>query len=278
MPLLAGSPAFELWRAQSEPVTYGQEAGFRIAQAGPLTFALSERPDDADLAQLTRGAYEGLFAALAGQHPYRLHNYVPAILRHEGQTERYRLFNAGRDRAFQARALPVQAAPAACALGAGDGAPLLVYGLAGSEPGLPLENPQQVSAYRYPSDYGPRSPIFARATLGRGPAAGWLFLSGTSAIRGHRTLHAGDVSRQLGLAIDNVAILLEEAREAGARPLADRMRLRIYLKHAEDLGAAQAIVADRLPEVPPPHYLAAEICRPDLLVELEGYCPAGEPA
>jgi chorismate lyase/3-hydroxybenzoate synthase len=39
---------------------------------------------------------------------------------------------------------------------------LQVYGLAARHPGTPVENPRQVSAWRYPRQYGPTAPTFAR--------------------------------------------------------------------------------------------------------------------
>ena len=51
--------------------------------------------------------------------------------------------------------------------------------------GTPVENPRQVSAYRYPREYGPQSPTFARALLPPSPRVP-LLLSGTASIDGKR--------------------------------------------------------------------------------------------
>src|SRR3546814_12468443 len=56
--------------------------------------------------------------------------------------------------------------PAATAIGRCDDARVVqVYWLAARTPGMPVENPRQVSAYRYPRQYGPQQPSFARAML-----------------------------------------------------------------------------------------------------------------
>jgi chorismate lyase/3-hydroxybenzoate synthase len=270
MPVLHGRPTLEIWRTD-EPVAYACEHGLATARSPSLLFALASDAADDQLQQRTEALYMRLFAAVAGRHLQRLHNYVPAILASQNGEERYRLFNAGRHAAFAGAAWPVQTAPAACGLGAPAGERLLVYGIAADRPGLPIENPAQISAYHYPERYGPKSPIFSRAMLGSGAARDLCFLSGTAAIRGHETLHPGDVEAQLQLAIENIRILLAQAATHGHNAREETLRLRVYLKRPEDLSKVQARMRDLLPEAPSAQDLQAEICRPDLLVEIEGY-------
>ena len=88
---------------------------------------------------------------------------------------------------------------------------LQVYWLAARVAGTPLENPRQVAAYRYPRQYGPQSPTFARAML---PPAGSdmpLLLSGTASVVGHETRHPGDVLAQLDETFANLDSLLDIA-------------------------------------------------------------------
>ena len=100
--------------------------------------------------------------------------------------------------------------PAATAVGRQDHSGVLqVYWLAGTEPGRPLENPRQVSAFNYPRQYGPAPPRFSRAML----VTGGLLISGTGSILGHASHHAHDLSAQLDEILRNLASL----RQAGRR-------------------------------------------------------------
>ena len=95
-------------------------------------------------------------------HLLRSWNYLDAITEGEGDAERYRRFCVGR--AAGLGEVQIGTLPAATAIGRCDGVRTLqVYWLAARRPGTPVENPRQVSAYRYPRQYGPQSPSFARA-------------------------------------------------------------------------------------------------------------------
>ena len=136
-----------------------------------------------------------------------------------------------------------------------------------------IENPRQVSAYRYPRRYGPRSPSFARATAVAGPdGSTLLMISGTASVVGHRTLHEGDVDAQLEEVIRNLETLLSESASQLGRPglaeFDEASLLRVYLRHAEDWPAIERRLRQRWPGV---HLagLRGDVCRADLLVEIE---------
>ncbi len=225
-------------------------------------------------------AYRDIFELLANgpcAHPLRIWNYMSRINDEVLGTERYRQFNAGRQHAFvDARRSAFEGAPAACALGLREG-PLQVGVLAGRAAPLAIENPRQVSAYRYPAEYGVRSPSFSRAALAEiGGARLVLFISGTASIVGHTTLHLGDVSRQTQESLLNIATLRAVATERSGKGFAaDALTYTLYLRHASDLpvvrevferevGAASAAAREAV-------YLQADICRADLLVEIEAH-------
>jgi chorismate lyase / 3-hydroxybenzoate synthase len=232
------------------------------------------------LEQAAYRIYADLFAALAGHtspHLLRLWNYVPGINDHGDGLERYRHFNIGRQRAFiDAGRSAFEGSPAACALGT-PGGPLKVFFLAGPKAPLAIENPRQISAYRYPDQYGPRSPTFSRAALadvGGGRQA--LFVSGTASIRGHATVHVGDVRRQTEETLINIAAVLEAAhRQAHVSLPAEALTCTVYLRHRHDLATVLDVMAQQLG----PHshavrtvvVLLADICRAELLVEIEAH-------
>ena len=272
---LAHAP-FEVWHAAG-PVARGRDGDIAWASDGQLTFGAMEleEPENGDISVAAEHAYRRLTGFLAGSatpHLLRTWNYLDAITVGDADMERYRRFCVGR-----ARGLgdfdPLQL-PAATAIGRCDDARVLqVYWLAACAPGTPVENPRQVSAYRYPRQYGPQPPSFARAML---PPAGSempLMLSGTAAIVGHATRHVGELLKQLEETLLNFDALLEAARRH-APQLPPRFgpgtRLKVYVRERGDLPLVQRILREHLGEEVPLLLLHAAICRRELAVEIDG--------
>lgn len=270
----------EVWRAagacqagRSGPIAYRTDGRVLF---GALTL------DEADfspsraasaLQRATESAYRHIFALLDREglpHLWRVWNYLADINGESDGLERYRQFNIGREDGFLAAGrLAAGNAPAACALGTTDG-PLAIAFLAGRDAAELLENPRQVSAYRYPADYGPRSPTFSRAALGRLGDQEWLFVSGTASIVGHRTVHAGDAGGQTRESLANITALLAEAncRTRGQPYRLDDLTYRVYVRNGDEYQTVRKVfteVAGNANAV----FLKADICRADLLVEIE---------
>ena len=253
---------------------------------------LDEACFEGGLQAASRKAYADLFAVLAASpspHLLRLWNHFADMNVETGGIERYRLFNAGRQQAFtDAGHSAFVGAPAACALGTSSG-PLQVYFLAGPQPPLAIENPRQVSAYDYPARYGARSPTFSRAALAAvGGARQALFISGTASIVGHETLHLGDVRRQTEESLANITAVLDAAAvhdttapRAAARWSLQALTCTVYIRHAADFAAVrevfERVVGAHSAAAREAVYLRADICRADLLVEIEahGFMPNG---
>jgi enamine deaminase RidA (YjgF/YER057c/UK114 family) len=140
---------------------------------------------------------------------------------------------------------------------------------------LPLENPQQTPAYTYDPAHSPQSPKFSRAValvLGNYVTT-WV--SGTASIVDSESRHLGDPAKQTAQTIDNIERLIAASnfeahglKGAGAR-LHDLAKIRVYVKRAEDLAKCRAVCERRFGPVPA-IYAVADICRPELLVEIEG--------
>lgn len=241
---------------------------------------LEQSPDAADFDALCERAYRDVFATLAHTgyaRLLRLWNYLPRVNADEGGLERYRRFNAGRQRAFLSSGQRAFAgAPAACALGT-RGGPLCVHFLASHTAPLAVENPRQVSAYDYPGVYGPSSPSFSRAVLtGAGEGRVALLISGTSSIVGHRSVHAGDPVAQTHETLDNLRAVVQTAQgHTSARFDLAAMPCTVYLRHAAHLepirAALQAGVGAGAFAARTALFLEADICRSDLLVEIEAH-------
>lgn len=203
-------------------------------------------------------------------HLVRVWNYLADINGEERGLERYRGFCVGRFQAFAEQGVADADFPAACALGHAGGA-LVVYLLAARTAPRHFENPQQVSAYRYPSSYGPRSPSFARATLLT--QAGFrkqLFVSGTASVVGYRTCHVGDIDGQLRVTFENLERLLTHVQQQAQLESALLPEvLKVYVRHREQAARIRRAVEQQFGEVPAV-YVQADICREDLLVEIDG--------
>ncbi len=273
IPVLGRQQAsFEIWTS-SAPVTDRGRKNIAARADGTVLFG-SMRLTQAGitLENLTRQAYREIFAFVDDEgYPnlLRVWNYLPRINEPEDGLERYRCFNVGRHEAYlsSGRSINEESVPAASVLGCGG--EMAVYFIAAKTAGKPVENPRQLSAYRYPEQHGPRSPIFARAMLWGAGSQRCLMISGTASIVGHETMHRGDVSQQ-GMEITrNIRTLLQQA---GIQDMGKgRLALKVYVRHAENLAQAQALVEQEFGGDLQAVFLLSDICRTDLLLEIEGY-------
>jgi len=267
-PDCAGAPvaiAYGHRRHDALHVPVPQLGGSALVEVWPLpdgvTFGAMSIEEDLPIETIARETYARILReARESGHPYllRIWNYVGGINAHDEGGERYQLFCAGRHDAF------VEAGyhhdvdlPAASAVGvAGRG--LVTHYLAARAPGVQVENPRQVAAYDYPASYGPKSPSFSRATVWNGT----VFVSGTSSVVGHLTVHAGDVAKQLEETLRNIEAVLART----GRSLANVTSAKTYIRRAADYDAIarglEGVFAANL-------YLEADICRADLLLEIE---------
>lgn len=237
----------------------------------------ADEHDAAGLAAATERLYRELLAQTRVRgypHLVRVWNYFADINGEEQGLERYRQFCLGRFDAFAAADIAESQFPSACALGH-RGGDLLIYALASKTAPHHFENPRQASAYHYPAEYGPRSPSFARASLlslpGQAPK---LFVSGTASVVGFVTLHPYQLHEQITVTLENLDLLLahvaqQYASEAGDLPALEAEVLKVYVRNADDLGAIQQRIEQAYPQVPVV-YVAADICRADLLLEIDG--------
>ncbi len=139
---------------------------------------------------------------------------------------------------------------------------------------VPLENPFQTSACDYAAMYSPKSPKFARAmALAVGQFA-TIFVSGTASITDSESRHLEDAAAQTHQTLDNIEALISERNFEGhgtpglGASLRDLALVRVYVKRQEDYEETRAACEARLGELPI-IYAIADVCRPELLVEIE---------
>lgn len=274
---LGAPPTAEIWLG-AHSVQTSAAAGIYHADDGEVLFLQSRLEESAPeaLQAHTVALYQRLLAtahALGYPHLLRIWNYFPNINQECAGLERYRAFCAGRHQALMAELRTFEASlPAASALGT-HGSGLQVYALAARHPGVQIENPRQMSAFHYPPQYGRRSPSFSRAVL-----KNWseqqlhLYISGTASIVGHTSLHQ-DLLSQLDETLSNLEILLAETSRRTAAGFAMTL-LKIYLRSALDPAPVRERIARKFGENLPLLFLHADICRRELLIEIEGLATA----
>ena len=223
------------------------------------------------------GAYDAMGHALRSirRRPIRWWNYLPDPGEMLTDTlDRYMVFNAGRREGFgrSSRGGPIQQiAATASAVGVATD-DLVIHCLSSSTGGVAVENPRQIPAWQYSARYGPVPPTFSRATTAEIDGRRLLILGGTASVVGEDSMHIGDVQAQLEETFCNLGTLVSTARrnpEASTQTLARMTDLRVYLTPNQSATAVHAAVQARCPRARI-ELATAVLCRPELLVEIEG--------
>ena len=267
---VVGEPLLEVWRGNGR-VDAGRDGDIRWSSDGEHGFFAIEiaEPDADDIVAAAERAYAELIPfvhASATPHVLRLWNYFDAINLGVGDAERYRRFCVGRARGMAG--VWQDRYPAATAIGRRDGTRVLqVYALASRSAGLPVENPRQVNAWRYPREYGPSPPTFARGMV---DDDGTLLISGTAAVVGAASCHDKDVVAQLDETLTNIASLIGSATGERATGPGRGSLLKVYVRNADDAPRVAARLRARAGDVDGVLLLVGDICRRELLVEIDG--------
>jgi enamine deaminase RidA (YjgF/YER057c/UK114 family) len=217
-------------------------------------------------------------------------NFVEDITGRSGPGSRprqnYQIFNDIRANAY-GRANLAAGFPAATGIGTAAGGFVLEFiaaAGAAAERSVPVSNPRQTDAHRYsskvlvgaaaPGGSRRRTPKFERARIVVAAGAATCYVSGTAAIVGEAVAGRDDIAAQTRTTVLNIARLVGPAnlRRAGvaAVGLAPRFSVvRTYVKRAADIPTVTPIVRAAFPGVPA-LFVEADVCREDLLVEIEG--------
>lgn len=254
--------AVDLLRGADEPVAEQFHAAMASARAG-----LPAGLDDTELASTL----------------IRTWIYVGDINGRTGPIENYQAVNHARRTVFAELALPRPGSglPYPASTGIGTAARLLTLGLltcrdrGGGIRAVALENPRQTSAFAYPRSASEIPPLFSRAVALCAPREAIVLISGTASIVEARSVHLESAAQQTRQTLANIAELLEPAHlascgfPAGAGGLAALRGCIVYIKRAADVAAVRAVCSRILPPGLPAVLVLADVCRPELLVEIE---------
>ncbi len=278
MPQLGLEPLLEIWTA-GDRVSADQTFNIHWARTADFLFGCYRQPPQESLESGTYQAYREIFSLLQTENVpnlLRVWNYFAAINVDEADgVERYKHFCIGRHDAFaQFERLQAEDIPAASAVGS-RGGQFVLYFIAATRPGTAVENDRQVSAYDYPPQYGPRSPLFSRATQISWLKEPQLFVSGTASIVGHASTCLDDVAQQTRETLKNISRVLGLAfSDRGNEEFGLLRSLKVYIRHAKDFPTIQSIIENSIGNQISCMYLLADICRSELLLEIEAI--AGE--
>ncbi len=248
--------SFHLWEGN------GLIFGFTNAQVNPQT-------DSKTAYEL----YQELFKITQSIYLYRTWNYVPDLNSGEGDRERYKQFCEGRSMAFHETFGDNDSTymPAGTCVGI-DGDQLVICFIAGTQPPDHHENPNQIPAYRYPRQYGPKTPSFARATSVHINNQHYRFISGTAAVLGHESKGLNSLKEQLKVTCDNLEKISEQSlvgNQKSNTPFS-KGTAKVFLRNPSDYAETKSYLEKRFPSLTNSIiYLKTDICRKELLVEIE---------
>ncbi len=221
-------------------------------------------------------------------HIVRQWNYIPSILSvnkfEKRSLQNYQIFNDIRALYYNPETFK-NGFPAATDIGASFGSVTIDFIAVYSEDEMaviPIKSPVQQNAYSYSEkvlqgealsrERGKNPPLFERGKQVSYTDKNYIFISGTASIMGEKTISVGDVKEQTKITIDNIKELtvkknMDSIGVAGDdSPLYDYVK--VYIKNRDDFNAVKEIVEQQM-KVKDIVYVEADICRNNLLVELE---------
>lgn len=214
------------------------------------------------------------------EQPVRLWNFLPGICELiDRDLDRYRVFNMARHREFERRfgaaALRDGSLPTASCVGHA-GRSIAVHALGARCTSRAVENPRQVPAYAYSNKYGPKPPSFSRAGIASFGFRRILLIAGTASVVGEDSVHVGSLRAQCDETLVNLRAVAMSGRKAlgcagtaESDALAGLIATRVYHRRSSDLAWLRDNLDGSLVGCREVEFVKADICRDELLVEIE---------
>ena len=206
---------------------------------------------------------------------YRQWNYIQGITMLNDGSQNYQEFNDARS-IFYNKCEWSNGYPAATGIGADAGGVVVeVNAIKSHDKSLPIDNPLQIAAHNYSQDVldgkaidilkEKSTPKFERARL----LGNTIFISGTAAIKGEQSINSHNAVEQTAETMEIMDRLVSKENIPTENNGVHYDLLRIYVKRKNDIEAVKDFMDTHYPDVAK-HYLVADVCRPELLVEIEG--------
>jgi FkbO/Hyg5 family chorismatase len=281
LPSSHGTSVTEVWLS-SHRTSVSTVGRFKVATDGHHLFGGTSSEDTLAPDVIAEAIYDEFFETIREldyEHPIRIWNYIPRInAPTEAGLERYKAFNIGRASSFQNNCRETRDSavfPAGTGIGSFGGGITQYFLSTARKQHVHIENPQQIPAYRYPAEYGPRSPSFARATYLDGGDRFGLYVAGTASILGSESTNSGQIAAQLETTFRNIEVLvsgvnLQRHGVPGHLDLSDMEAIKAYVRHPRDFEIVRQACQLRFSPGSEITVLHADICRAELDVEIEG--------
>ena len=200
----------------------------------------------------------------------------------EDSSQNYQDFNDVRARYYDQVRFD-QGYPAATGIGQDTGGVIIGFIAVSDADNIsikPIANPGQIDAHKYSemvlegNSEKKCTPKFERAKLISIGSRNYIYVSGTASILGEKTVHEGDVEKQTLTTIDNIKRLFskENQERLGLNFDVDTIEfshLRVYVKYKKDIPAVEKVCDAEL-NCKSSLFLESDVCRENLLVEIEG--------
>jgi hypothetical protein len=217
-------------------------------------------------------------------------NYIGSILKttkhYYTLTQNYQEFNKTRFKYYQ-KFRTKKGYPAATGVGMNYNSVMIDFYAIGSGNNLniiTIQNPRQRNPYSYDKsvlavtssllERKKYPPLFERAILITDNNESRIYISGTASITGQETFAIGNLTDQTMITIENVEKLISIENLAYHYPKYIRnkplkySRIRIYVKNDHDISKVKSLCTEYFGIVPA-IYIQSDICRTNLLVEIE---------
>ena len=205
-------------------------------------------------------------------------NYIENITGYDGNSQHYQIFNDIRSE-FYSRDTFSNGYPAATGIGSSAGGVIIDFIAVKPKSDCEIrtiKSPVQKDAHLYSKEVlaaggvdghnTETSPKFERGKALLVSDYAQIYISGTAAIIGQKSQSPGDAAGQTKTTIENIKLLVESVQAwSAAKPAL----FRVYIKNAADIESVTLCFKSLLPP-DKTIFVIADICRPELLVEIEG--------
>lgn len=206
-------------------------------------------------------------------------NYIKDIIKFDGTNQNYQDFNDVRSK-YYGTAFEKNGYPAATGIGMKEGGVIIEFIAAenGKAVSCPVDNPEQIAAHHYSQQVligkacDKTTPKFERARYLAYQKNKMMFISGTASIKGEHTIGVDDPIEQTKVTIDNIKRLYSDAvleQNNIKTELVFFNHCRVYIKNKDDFEVIENTCKQLYGSIPMV-FIQANICRDNLLVEIEG--------
>ena len=270
VPSLDGKEIYEIWEVE-EDVRRLKYNNINISQTKDYIFGVSIIKNSGTYEEIKleiEKQYNNFFE-ISKKNEMRLikiWHYIPDLLKvYKNKKTNYSLLCEARESIYKEYYKNLNY-PAATVIGTNSDNILVYFFSVRCNSYKVIENSRQVSSYNYPQNIFLEKPMFSRAVSFKlsGDLKKQTIISGTASIRGYESVYTKDVLNQLNESIENYkTFMIEDITTSNV--------CRVYLAKSQSANVKFIVeVLDKIIGSENYVLLEGDICRKELLVEIEG--------